>query len=160
MRPLIVGWVLLLPAPVAARTDEESWPTRKPRFKQGVDHKDRLLQSRKYFSRSADAYLDLHKRGMRAPALYRNLGNAAVLADRWPEAIWAYHTGLKIDPTDRAMREHLAFVRAKVIYPSSGQGRPDADVWPIWLHRPTLYEFLGVAPILYTCLCIALACFW
>jgi hypothetical protein len=102
------------------------------------------LLARTHFAEAANRYLDLHRRGVRCPALYRSLGNAALLADRWPEAIWAYHVGLKLDPNDAAMREHLAFARAKVLYPPSGEGRLDADTWPIWLHRPTLSELFCV----------------
>ncbi len=119
-------------------TDEQILAEAQGAFERGVDSKSRLLQARKHFSESTDAYLELHRRGIRTPALYANLGNAAVLADRWSEAIWAYQLGLKLDPNDKAMRDHLTFARGKVIYPPAGQGRLAAETWPYWAHRPTM----------------------
>lgn len=130
----------LLPGISVAQTNEQILADAQAAFREGIQNKGRLIQSRADFSKSADAYLELHRRDVHNPALYRNLGNAAALADRWPVAIWAYHVGLKLDPNDRAMREHLAFARSKVLYPAAGQGRPEADAWPVWLHRPTLLE--------------------
>jgi hypothetical protein len=148
---LLVVAFLPTVALASARTDEEIFAQAEAAFRQGVDNKIRILQARKHFSEAADAYRELHRRGVRSPALLLNLGNAAVLADRWPEAIWAYHGGLRLDPNDRTLREHLEFARAKVLYPPAGQGRPDADAWADWLHRPTIGELscaLGLSYLL------------
>lgn len=130
-------------------------------FNKGIESKSRILQARKHFSDSTDIYLRVHQKGQRtpdwtarSPALYLNLGNAATLADRWPEAIWAYHQGLKLDPNDLRLREHLAFVRGKVIYPPAGQGRPEPDPWPPWLYRPTEVEYAIFAAIAYGLACL------
>jgi hypothetical protein len=147
---LVVAFLPTL-ALASAPTDEEIFAQAEDAFRQGVDNKIRILQARKHFSKATDAYRELHRRGVRSPALLLNLGNAAVLADRWPEAIWAYHGGLRLDPNDRILREHLEFARAKVLYPLAGQGRPDADAWPDWLHRPTIGELscaLGLSYLL------------
>lgn len=155
MRPWLIGVPLVLLWPWASAgangpASEEILAKAETAFRHGVDHKAKLLMARKHFSEATDAYLRLHELGFRSAALYRSLGNAAVLADRWPEAIWAYHHGLRLDPNDRAMREHLRFVRGKVILPPSGQGRPDADVWPMWLYRPTTLVLLVACFLAYS----------
>jgi len=121
-------------APSHPRADEflpdfnRSFAEAESAFEKGIENKGRLLVARKHFSDSTDAYLKLHRSGsVRSPQLYRNLGNAAVLADRWPIAIWAYHVGLKLDPNESHLREQLAFVRGKVTYSPKGQGRPEPD---------------------------------
>src|SRR5262249_3252386 len=86
-----------------------------------------------------------HQQGVRSPDLYLNLGNAALLADRWPEALWAYHMGLKLDPNNAQLREHRDFVRAKVTYPASGHGRPESESWPTGIYRPSLRFLAGGA---------------
>lgn len=158
MRALSVVFVAIwLPAFTHAqepmRSDAEVLAQAEAAFQRGVQDKSRFLLARKHFSESADRYLELHRRDVRSPALYGSLGNAAMLADRWPEAIWAYHMGLALDPNDAVMREHLDFARRKVLYPPSGEGRPDADTWPDWLHRPTILESWCVFA---ACYCAAL----
>src|SRR5208283_5028376 len=122
---LIAGCLIVIVAPalVRAQTDDEILAQAEAAFQRGVENKSRFLLARTHFSEATNRYLELHQRRVRTPALYRSLGNAALLADRWPEAIWAYHVGLKLDPNDASLREHLAFARAKVLYPASGEGR-------------------------------------
>jgi hypothetical protein len=64
--------------------------------------------------------------------------------------LWAYHAGLKLDPNHAGLREHLAFLRDKVVYPPARQGRLDAETWPPWFHRPTLYELICICIVSYT----------
>jgi hypothetical protein len=159
----LIGWLVLLLC--ASITSAQSAPTNNEQlcadaeaaFKRGVEQKEVLLVARKHFVEATDLYLELHRRGVRTPALYLNLGNAATLADRWPEAIWAYHMGLKLDPNDAALPRHLAFVRGKVIYPPAGQGRPEADTWPTWLHRPSIAAYYCTAAAAYLVACLAAA---
>jgi hypothetical protein len=96
-------------AQASTESDAEVLAQAETAFRLGVENKTRILQARTHFYLATDAYLELHRRGVRSPALYLNLGNAAVLADRWPEAVWAYHVGLKLDPNHAGLREHLAF---------------------------------------------------
>jgi hypothetical protein len=153
--PMIALACLILYAPTDTRADtatgtnEQIFASAEAAFRQGVENKTRILQARKHFVESTDAYVELHRCGVRSPTLYLNLGNAALLADRWPEAIWAYHVGLRLDPNDLALREHLAFARAKVLYPPAGQGRLQTDTWPAWLHRPTIRELSCVLAVFY-----------
>jgi hypothetical protein len=123
-------------------------------FARGVENRTRVLVARKDFADAADRYRALHELGVRSPGLYLALGNAATLADRWPEAIWAYQQGLKLDPNNTDLRAHLAFVRAKVIYPPANLGRPEPDLWPAWLYRPTEYEFILVGGLSYVLACL------
>jgi hypothetical protein len=154
----IIGLLVFILCSTAAmaqptKSDAQTLAKADAAFEQGVQTRTLLLQARKHFSTATDRYLELHQRGMRNPALYLNLGNAARLADRWPEAIWAYHMGLALDPNDAVMREHLAMVRGKVIYPPSGQGRLETETWPVWLHRPTLCETVLFGALTYMLMC-------
>jgi hypothetical protein len=147
MRSLMFACMMLsAPVPALAATNDEILAKAQTAFRHGVENRDKLIQARRDFAEATDAYLQLHQNGVRSPALYRNLGDAAYLADRWTEAIWAYHMGLRLDPNDQIMREHLIDARKKILYPAAGQGRPDADAWPNWLYRPTSGEwFTAVA---------------
>ncbi len=118
------------------------------------------LRAQRFFAEAADRYRELHERGVRDPALYLNLGNAAYLADRWPDALWAYQLGLKLDPNDAELRTQRDFVRARVIYPPSGHGHPEGDVWPAWLYRPAPVILARCAGIFYVLTCgLAMAAF-
>jgi len=151
-----VGLVLLGPAyGQTQQSDDDVLAAAESAFRQGVENKPRLLVARKHFSVAVDAYRELHRRGYRSAALYRNLGNAGVLADRWPEAIWAFHVGLRLDPNDSVMQEHLAFARGKVLYPLAGQGRPEADAWPAWLRRPPPLGVLCMLIAVYVLACVS-----
>lgn len=145
---------------VTRYSNEEILAKAEAAFRQGVESQPRLLEARKHFSRATDYYLQLNDgpRYVSSPGLYRSLGNAAMLADRWPEAIWAYQCGLRLDPNDRTMRDHLAFARAKVLYPPAGQGRPERETWPDWLHRPTVKELLWFGGSSYILFCIIGTC--
>jgi hypothetical protein len=154
---LIACLVMVIALPVSAvepASNEEIAAWTDAAFAKGVEHKTHIFEAPKHFAEAANGYRKLHDRRVRSPALYANFGNAAVLANRWPEAIWAYQLGLKLDPNDAAMREHLAFARAKVIYPPAGQGRLAADTWPIWLHRPTVNELWIIAGLSYIMACL------
>jgi hypothetical protein len=141
MRSLI-GMLVVAALPLIARAQshEEILAQAEAAFQRGVESKGRFLQAREHFSEATDKYKTLHEKGVRSSGLYRSVANAAYLADRWPEAIWAYQCGLQVDPNDNAMRAHLAIARARVLYPPSGEGRLEADTWPAWLHRPTRWE--------------------
>jgi hypothetical protein len=152
MRAWLVVLASFMPAVAWAdgeQSDAEVAAQAATAFQRGVECKTRLLEARKHFGEAADACTELHRRGVRSPALYRNLGNAAVLADRWPEAIWAYHVGLTLNPNDPELGEHLAFVRGKTLYPASGKGQPEPEIWPVWLYRPTMFEFAAIAGVSY-----------
>jgi hypothetical protein len=151
---LLLAWPLPVPAQPTTRSDEEVLAEADAAFRHGVENRTRILVARQHFADAAERYGELHRRGVRSPALCLKLGNAATLADRWPEAIWAYHVGLKLDANDAQLRDHLAFVRAKVIYPPANLGRPQADVWPAPLPRPTEYDLILIGAVAYLLACV------
>ena len=115
-------------AELAARAEAE--------FRLGVEQRNDAEKARPHF-RTAAAYFDeLRRRGARNALLYRNLGNAYLLADDLPHAILSYRRGLALAPYDRSLRDNLEQARALVVYPAgSALGRPPVVDRPPWLPR-------------------------
>lgn len=66
------------------------------------------------YSRSIEIYKDLMKeKGVSAPLLY-NLGNAYVKTGDYGQAMLAYRRALNLDPSDRGLKENIAYVASKV----------------------------------------------
>jgi tetratricopeptide (TPR) repeat protein len=101
----------------------------------------------------ADAYARLDTP---SASRYFNLGNAAYLADRLPEAILAYRRGLQLDPNDAGLRDNLDYARAKVQGPFASMGRPEEDAWPPWLYQPSSWQVLMASLGLYSLACALL----
>jgi hypothetical protein len=148
------AWCLLVAmsarATDAPTSDAELLARAEASFRQARADVRKLDAARRQFAAAADDFLELHRRGVRSPALYFDLGNAALLADRLPRAIWAYHRGLALDPNHAVLRDHLAFARERVNYPPGDRGRPAPDRWPAWLPRPTLTVLLLASGIAYS----------
>ena len=108
------------------------------------------------FNSAYQLYEDtLPSRGpLTSAAYFHNLGNLALLTNRLPEAILAYHRGLKLNPDDADLRANLDYARAKVLHSFANSGRPEADAWPAWLYRPSPFQALAVALVLYSLVCI------
>ncbi len=153
MHAILIGMALSFGS--LAPSDIEMAERAAAEFEAGVRDKSRILLARKHFNAAADAYLALHERGHRNAKLYRSLGNALTLADRWPEAIWAYQEGLMLAPGDITMRRHLIELRAKVLLPPDGQGRIPSDGWPVWLPRLSVQSCWWLAFGSYLLLCLA-----
>ncbi len=145
---MLLAGLGLLAHPAAA--SEESLTRAQEHFRRGVEKLRSIAESRRLFADAADELEQLHKQGARSAAFYLALGNAEALAGRWPRAIWAYDCGLQLDPNDRSLREHRDYSRTLVNYPPDGRGRPAADLWPDWLHRPSAGERLSAAAIAYS----------
>ena len=79
------------------------------------------------FACSAQFYERLRQAGADNPALYRNLGNAYLLADDLPAAILAYRRGLRLDPNDTQLQQGLAFARQQVVFPASAAQTAPAE---------------------------------
>lgn len=101
-------------------------------------------EARQSFASAAAIYSQLRQSGGVSPALYRNLGNAYLLAaepddpkaDNLARAILAYRLGLQLDPTDHELRRCLEYARGQVYYPPPGTfGQPAVDHRPPWLPR-------------------------
>jgi hypothetical protein len=123
-------------------------------FAEGVRLRDDAARARPYFRRAAECFEDLRQRGVANAVLYRNLGNAWLLAGDLPQAILSYRRGLRLTPGDRDLRAALAEARALVVYPAgSSLGQPRPAGRPPWLPYPSprWLFFAAVA-------CYALAC--
>ena len=118
---------------------------------------------RKLFASSAGHYAELHASGVSSVLLYRNWGNAEFLANRVPQAIFAYRRGLQLDPGNAELLENLYFARSRVTYPPGSDSQPPLDDsrwsalahWLPWLPRYAR-ELLCLGTILlYTLACLA-----
>ena len=153
---IVLGWACSLGAGEAGPGEppaQHRLEQARTAFQLGVQAQRQPAEARDHFAQAAADLEPLSGPG-RSPAFFLGLGNAEALAGRWPQAIWAYHCGLKLDPNNADLHEHLETARSLVNYPSGGRGRPKADTWPAWLHRPTSNEWLVLAVGAW-----ALACF-
>lgn len=149
----LLGLLLAL-APAAAPDDAALADRAAAAFHQGCACRDRALEAQARFRESASLYEQLRQRGVRNPALYRNLGNAEYLAGRPERALWAYRSGLLLAPNDRALREGLALARARVTYPADGSLIRAVESWPAWLPRPSPGSLFAVVGASYVLACL------
>jgi hypothetical protein len=123
-------------------------------FRQGAEKLREPIEARRLFGEAADTFATL--RGVvRSPNFFLSWGNSEALAGRWPQAIWAYHSGLRIDPNSEPLREHLQYARSLVDDTPGGRSRPEPSRWPGWLHRPTPGDLLLLTAITYSLGCFA-----
>jgi tetratricopeptide (TPR) repeat protein len=110
------------------------------------------------FRQAAEHYEALRERGCQNAALFRNQGNAYLLAEDLPQAILAFRRGLRLAPGDADLQAGLAQARARVLYPSSESfGRPPVEHWPPALPHPSLGMLLLLTAALYTLGCLGVA---
>jgi hypothetical protein len=144
--------LLILALAQAAPPEAEVLSRAEAAFAEGVQTDGPA--ARQAFARAGAGYEELRQRGAHNPALYRNQGNAYLLAGDLPRAILAYRRGLQLAPNDWVLRANLVYAREHVIPGAPGAfGRPPTDDWPPWLLRPTP----GLAVIL-AGICYGLAC--
>jgi len=139
----IVYWRQTPDAEVNVDPDPALGAAAEDAFQQGIAARTDAVSAKLKFAQAADLYSQLIKNSP-SPSLFLNLGNASLLADRLPEAIFAYQRGLQIFPDDEALRRHLSYARALVAYGPSEQGRPADDAWPLWLPTPRTLLHWGV----------------
>ncbi len=124
------------PAATAQTADAEVLRQAEEVFAEGVRLREEPEQARPLFRRSADLFEELRRRGAANPALFRDQGNACLLADDLPGAILAYRRGLQLRPNDAALQELLAAAREQVVYKQPGPlARPPVQSRPPWLPR-------------------------
>lgn len=112
------------------------------------------------FADAAARYDELRRSGIDNAALCRNQGNACLLAGNLPAAILAYRRGLRLAPSDQALREGLSCAREQVVYSSpQALGRPRVD-WPLWLPRPRNGAQYFTAFFLYCLGCLIAGRWW
>jgi hypothetical protein len=103
-------------------------------FHAGVELGDKLDEARPLFREAASCYEELRRRTAGNADLYRNQGNAHLLAGDLPGAILSYRRGLRLAPADVGLRANLAYAREQIAYPGSRDfGRPPEDNRPPWL---------------------------
>ncbi len=148
---------------LAAPSPDELLAQAESAFRDGLQRvaeaPDRPAEARQCFGRAARLYEKLLRAGADNAALYRNLGNASLLAGDLPRAILAYRRGLLLKPNDHALRRNLAFAREEVALPPGSLGRPPVDHRPPWLPRLPLWV-PGLAFALYSLGWLGLARWW
>ncbi len=131
---LILVLMHAVPAIPATMSDREVAERAEAEFQEGVRLRPTADKARPHFQSAAEYFDELRRRGAHNAALYRNLGNAYLLAGDLPHAILSYRRGLRLAPNDLALRDSLAEARERVVYPASGGlGRPRSDARPPWL---------------------------
>jgi hypothetical protein len=146
---LAVAVLTLLPAQAPADLAERAATA----FEEGVALRGTAEKARPRFREAAELYEELRRRGVRSAALYRNLGNASLLADDVPRAVLAYRRGMRLAPDDADLQPGLAAARERVAAGPEGTASRAADDRPPWLPRlrPAWLFWAAV-------LCYALAC--
>jgi hypothetical protein len=113
---------------IAQRAEQE--------FRRGVELRGARDKAIPHFEAASECFEELRRRGVRNPDLYRDLGNASLLADDVPRAILSYRRGLQMAPADPDLQAGLAEARRRVVYAgASGFGRPAHNISPPWLPR-------------------------
>ena len=130
-------------------------------FESGVQAHQGPEQARSQFFKAAQAYTELTRRGHRSAPLYRNQGNAWLLAGDLPRAILSYRKGMDLDPSDSSLRACLDYARSLVVYHQrENLGRPVSDtlISAVRKRFPPAGSFCS-ALVLYTLGCLGLA-YW
>jgi hypothetical protein len=141
--------------------DAELLRQAREAFAEGVRQRDDADQARRLFRRSADLFEELRRRGAANPALFRDQGNACLLADDVAGAILAYRRGLRLAPNDRALQQLLADAREQVVYAQPGTfARPPVALRPPWLPRLPVSVGLILTWTFYTLAWLGLARWW
>jgi hypothetical protein len=125
-------------------------------FGRGAAERGDPDKARRHFAAAAACYEALRRRGAANAELFRNQGNAALLADQLPQAILAYRRALERAPHDRGLRADLEYAREQVQYPApEASARPPADEgWPSWLPGVDSDYLLAGALALYALACV------
>ena len=135
-------------------TDAELLQRAEAAFRRGAAQRGDADKARQDFAEAAGCYERLRRRGADNADLYRNQGNAYLLAGQVPEAVLAYRRGLRCAPHDAGLRNNLEYARDQVHYGPENRGRPNDLIWPAWLPGIDRALFLLTAFLLY-----GLACF-
>jgi hypothetical protein len=135
---MVVAAFFMTQVPATAKTPPRPEQLRfaEREFYKAIHNTTNAAEARKSFSEAADAYAELISCGYAGSDLFRNCGNAYLLADDLPNAILAYRLGLKRQPLDGVLWDNLEFARDQVAYPGgNSRQRPPGDDWPPFLPR-------------------------
>jgi hypothetical protein len=124
-------------------------------FQRGVELRGARDKAIPHFKIASEYFEELCRRGVSNPELYRNLGNASLLADELPRAVLSYRRGLRLAPTDPDLQTGLTEARGRVVYAATGGfGRPPDDYRPPWLPRVGSAELLAAVVLCYVVACL------
>ncbi len=155
MCPSLLLIALLHAEPDTGLSDRAVLERAEAEFQEGLHLRRDRDQAGPHFRNAASHFDELRQRGIGNPSLYRNLGNAYLLAGDLPRAILSYRRGLYRSPNDFDLRESLAEARARVAYPTSGDlGRPASDNRPPWLPHPRSRWLMFAAAACYALGCV------
>jgi hypothetical protein len=130
-------------------------------FAEGVRLRQAADKARPHFQAAATCLEELRRRGAHNPILFRDLGNAYLLAGDLPQAILSYHRGLHLAPADDALRQNLTQAREQVVYPPEGSlGRPGNERRPPWLPRLPSEWLVIAAFVFYSLAWLSLTRWW
>lgn len=154
---LLIAFVLATPVQADAghATDQELLQSAEASFHRGAAQRSDPEKARQDFAAAAHAFELLRQRGADNAELFRDQGNAYLLAGLLPEAILAYRRGLRCAPHDAGLRDNLEYARDQVHYGPEARGRPTQAVWPDGLPRIDRGLFLLTAFLLYALACVS-----
>jgi tetratricopeptide (TPR) repeat protein len=155
---LLIGLLLAVGAtPTEPSSERALLDEAQSAFHEGNQAQD--LAAKEAFRRAAECYEELHRRGVRSAALYRNQGNASLLAGDLPHAVLAYRRGLRLAPNDADLHANLAYARDQVVQGlSDHHGRPPVEQRPPWLPRLASKRVLGLVALLYALTWFTVTC--
>jgi hypothetical protein len=149
--------LLLLPPLVASGSDAQVLEQAATVFHEGARLRDHAQEARPLFREAAGLYEELRRRGVQNADLFRNQGNAYLLAGDVPQAILAYRRGLRLAPADRELQAGLRDARAQVVFADArGFGRPPLEHRPPWLPHALPQVRLILTLLLYALAWVAL----
>jgi len=155
----VVLALLLIGLSQPAAPPEETLRRAQQLFEEGLHLRKNPVEARKRFRAAAEECRRLQPLGIHNELLYRNEGNAWLLAGEVPRAILAYRRGLRLRPADGPLQQGLAAAREAVARKAGGGlGRPPSDDRPPWLPRVGFsFWSLALVLIVYTLswLCLA-----
>jgi hypothetical protein len=156
---------LLLPPPLGAGEPGPPAPSlleqAEKAFHSGLKEHGKPVEARNQFRHSAKLYEKLAGRGAHNPALFRNLGNAALLGGDLGGAVLAYQRGLRLAPDDSTLRAGLQAARERVANQAVGCFRiPPEPLLPPWVPAFTDRRLLGLTLVLYGLACVLWTRWW
>ncbi len=142
-------------APLAGLTDAEVARLAEREFQRGIELRGARDKAIPHFQIAYGDFDELRQRGVCNPDLFRNMGNAALLADDLPRAVLSYRRGLRLAPADPDLQAGMNEARSRVAYATTGGfGRPPEE------RRPPWPSHLGPARLLLGAFaCYAACCF-
>jgi hypothetical protein len=118
MGPLLLVSAALVCGGDADLSDADLAARAAAEVKAGLDEQANEAAARPHFRQAVQYYELLQSRNVRNAALYRNLGNAYFLAGDIPQAMLAYHRGLRLRPDDADLHAALETLRGKIYLPT------------------------------------------